>query len=126
MCSALRCVASRGAGPARPTPPPAPTPARIPPRLHAHAGASASPRLPAAQIPFTLVFTKIDKRKKGCPPPEENAAAFESALRATWGELPPALATSSRSGAGKKELLAHVAQLRQLWAQAQAAAGAQG
>lgn len=78
------------------------------------------------QIPFTLVFTKIDKRKKGCPPPEENAAAFESALRATWGELPPALATSSRSGAGKKELLAHVAQLRQLWAQAQAAAGAQG
>lgn len=29
------------------------------------------------EVPFSLVFTKLDKRKKQCPPPEENIAAFE-------------------------------------------------
>lgn len=32
------------------------------------------------QIPFTVVFTKLDKRKKGSPPAEENIAAFEAAV----------------------------------------------
>ena len=30
-----------------------------------------------ARVPFAIVFTKIDKRKKRCPRPEENMAAFE-------------------------------------------------
>ena len=32
------------------------------------------------QVPFTLVFTKMDKRKKRCPSPEENIEAFEVAF----------------------------------------------
>ena len=64
------------------------------------------------QIPFTLVFTKLDKRKKGTPPAEENIAAFEAAVAEAAGYTPPALLTSSRTGRGRSELLAHVAQLR--------------
>lgn len=30
-----------------------------------------------AQVPFCLVFTKMDKRKKRCPSPAENIAAFQ-------------------------------------------------
>ena len=30
-----------------------------------------------AQVPFALVFTKLDKRKKKCPRPEQNIAAFQ-------------------------------------------------
>ena len=29
------------------------------------------------QIPFTIVFTKLDKRKKGVTPSDDNIAAFE-------------------------------------------------
>lgn len=32
---------------------------------------------PPLQIPYTVVFTKVDKRKKNCPPAEENIAAFQ-------------------------------------------------
>lgn len=67
------------------------------------------------QIPFTLVFTKLDKRKKGGPPAEENIAAFEEACVAECGYVPPAILTSSKSGKGRNELLAHVAQLREFF-----------
>ena len=30
-----------------------------------------------ARVPFAVIFTKIDKRKKRCPRPEENMKAFE-------------------------------------------------
>ena len=33
-----------------------------------------------ARVPFALVFTKLDKRKKKCPRPEENIAAFRVRL----------------------------------------------
>ena len=36
--------------------------------------------LVGAQVPFALVFTKLDKRKKKCPRPEENIAAFQVRL----------------------------------------------
>jgi len=41
---------------------------------------SAQPCSPPPQVPFTVVFTKLDKRKKGTPPAEENIAAFEAAV----------------------------------------------
>lgn len=65
-----------------------------------------------AEIPFTIVFTKLDKRKKGVSGSEENIAAFEAKVEEACGYLPPTILTSSRSGKGKNELLAHVAQLR--------------
>ena len=33
-----------------------------------------------AQVPFSLVFTKMDKRKKGVPAPQENMATFQVRL----------------------------------------------
>eukprot|EP00887_Chlorella_sp_A99_P005181 scaffold1.g5181.t1 len=68
-----------------------------------------------AQLPYSVVFTKADKRKKGTPPAEENMAAFEQELAAVVEHLPPFLVTSSRSGRGRGEVLAHVAQLRELY-----------
>lgn len=68
-----------------------------------------------AETPFTVVYTKIDKRKKGVPAPQENIAAFENRLAESYENLPPALATSSRIGAGKMDLLTHIAQLRALY-----------
>lgn len=70
-----------------------------------------------AEVPFSLVYTKVDKRKKGVPGAEDNIAAFEAALQAaTRGDaLPPGVVTSSRSGAGKSELLSHIGQLRELY-----------
>ena len=37
-----------------------------------------------AQVPFALVFTKTDKRKKKCPGAAENIAAFQKELLADW------------------------------------------
>ena len=33
-----------------------------------------------AQVPFSLVFTKTDKRKKGVPAPQQNIEAFQVSL----------------------------------------------
>jgi GTP-binding protein len=48
-------------------------------RAHAAGGAALTPGA-AAQVPFSLVFTKTDKRKKGVPPPQENIRAFQARL----------------------------------------------
>lgn len=32
---------------------------------------------PLMQIPYSVVFTKVDKKKKGCPAVEENIEAFQ-------------------------------------------------
>lgn len=71
--------------------------------------------LAEAKVPYTLVYTKVDKRKKGVPPASENIEAFENRLSEAWDTLPTAVATSSRSGMGKSELLAHIARLRGLY-----------
>ncbi|KAL4437187.1 hypothetical protein ABPG75_004326 [Micractinium tetrahymenae] len=68
-----------------------------------------------AEVPFTVVFTKLDKRKKGGPPAEENIAAFEAQVEEACGYAPPTILTSSKSGKGRNELLAHVAQLREFF-----------
>ena len=36
-------------------------------------------------------------------------------LLKSWENLPPMLATSSKSGAGKSELLGHISQLKELY-----------
>ncbi len=55
------------------------------------------------RVPFVLVFTKTDR-----PKPEQleaNIEAFRAALREYWETMPPQFVTSSRSGAGRRELL---------------------
>lgn len=54
--------------------------AGAPPLLRAPALQAPPPSHTAgcrAQVPFSLVFTKVDKRKKGVPPPSDNMAAFQ-------------------------------------------------
>lgn len=65
-----------------------------------------------AKIPFSVVFTKTDKRKKKCPPVAENMEAFRQLLLDEWEYLPAMFATSSKTSAGKEELLRYIAQLR--------------
>ncbi len=57
-------------------------------------------------IPFTLIFTKIDKIGKVTL--ERNIAAFMEALSETWETLPPHFATSSEYKTGKEELLNYI------------------
>ena len=73
--------------------------------------------LGASQVPFALVFTKLDKRKKGCPPPQENMALFKDTLLQEWEQLPFSLETSALKNIGRQELLSHIASLRVLWQQ---------
>lgn len=68
-----------------------------------------------SEVPFTLVFTKVDKRKKRAPPPSENIKEFQRLLLADWDGLPPVLVTSSATGYGKPELLQHISQMRQFF-----------
>lgn len=70
-----------------------------------------------SEIPCTIVYTKLDKKKKGCPPSDENISEFERRLREKLDSsmLPPRIKTSSKNGKGKVELLNHIAQLRALW-----------
>ena len=45
-----------------------------------------------AQVPFSLVFTKTDKRKKGVPKPQQNMEAFqvtEGFYKLFWHHLFP-------------------------------------
>lgn len=78
-----------------------------------------------AGVPFSLVFTKADKRKKGGPRAGDNVAAFKRSLIQAhgFGAVPPSLITSASSGLGKQEVLGFVASLRVLYEQT---AGQQG
>ena len=68
-----------------------------------------------SEIPFTIVYTKLDKKKKGCSPSEENIAAFEERLLESFETLPVRIRTSSKAGQGKNELLNYIAQMRALF-----------
>lgn len=83
--------------------------ASIPPQP---ADLDAADWLGNARVPFTIVFTKTDKRKKKTPTAEQNIAAFRKEMLAEWENLPPLLSTSCKTNTGKGELLAHIAQLR--------------
>lgn len=83
--------------------------ASIPPQP---ADLDAADWLGNAQVPFTIVFTKTDKKKKKTSTAMQNIAAFKKEMLAEWENLPPLLSTSCKSNTGKGELLAHIAQLR--------------
>lgn len=71
-----------------------------------------------AEVPFTLVFTKVDKRKKGCSEAEENISDFQKELEQTIGFVPTSIVTSSRTGTGKNDLLAYLSSVREFWKKA--------
>lgn len=69
-------------------------------------------------VPFTVVFTKVDKRRKVRPgmrtQHEDNVRAFQEALAPDWEQLPPCVVTSSVTAFGRQSLLNHIAALRKL------------
>jgi GTP-binding protein len=57
-------------------------------------------------IPFSIIFTKIDKLSKSKL--SENLKAYRDKLFETWEELPPIFITSSEKGQGREELLGYI------------------
>ncbi|EFJ40821.1 hypothetical protein VOLCADRAFT_69046 [Volvox carteri f. nagariensis] len=70
--------------------------------------------LAECEVPFCIVFTKIDNRKRDMPPNAQNIRAFKQLMAEEWEELPRCFETSSRTGAGRSDLLGYVASLREL------------
>ncbi len=61
------------------------------------------------------MFTKTDVKKKGAGGgAAANVAAFKQALLEDWEALPACFETSSKTGAGRTELLQYLASLRAL------------
>lgn len=60
-------------------------------------------------IPFSLVFTKVDKLKGGRL--KTNIQSYLQELKKQWEELPPYFVTSSESRAGRTELLGYIEQI---------------
>lgn len=66
------------------------------------------------EVPFALVFTKLDHRKKDMPSNAENIRAFKATMAQEWEALPRCFETSAKSGAGRGELLGYLASLREM------------
>ncbi len=62
-----------------------------------------------SQIPFSVVFTKIDKLKPA--ELETNLKNYEEKLFETWETLPVYFVTSAETGEGNEELLGYVEKL---------------
>lgn len=58
------------------------------------------------EVPFAIVFTKIDKLGKGRL--QENINAYKQKLLETWEELPPIFLTSAETGEGRDELTQYI------------------
>ncbi|GKG75351.1 YihA family ribosome biogenesis GTP-binding protein [Parabacteroides sp. AM58-2XD] len=57
-------------------------------------------------VPFSIIFTKIDKISKGRL--KENLKAYQEKLLETWEELPPILTSSSEKKEGREEILDYI------------------
>lgn len=62
-----------------------------------------------SQIPFSIVFTKIDKLKPA--ELETNLKIYEEKLFETWETLPVYFVTSAETGEGNEELLGYIEKL---------------
>jgi len=63
-------------------------------------------RLGEAEIPFAIVFTKIDKISSSKL--KENIEKYKAKLLETWEELPPVFITSSEHKTGREEILNYI------------------
>lgn len=61
------------------------------------------------RIPFSIVFTKIDKNKPGIT--EKNIDLFKEVLSVTWAEIPHYFITSSVKKTGREALLEYISGL---------------
>lgn len=63
-------------------------------------------------VPFSLVFTKMDKQSSAAG--AHQVAAYLEKLLERWEELPPVFKTSSTDGRGKIEILDYIEELNKL------------
>lgn len=61
------------------------------------------------QIPFSIIFTKIDKNKPGAT--KRNVEQFTNRLLENWEALPPVFLTSAVTKVGRLEILDHIRNL---------------
>lgn len=61
------------------------------------------------EIPFSMVFTKIDKLSSSAL--QKNLAKYKKEMAKYWTELPPVFTTSSESGFGKEKVLNYIEQI---------------
>jgi len=71
--------------------------------------------LAECEVPFAIVFTKMDHRKKDSPSPAQNVRAFKRMLINDWEELPWCFETSGKTGMGKSELLGYIASINEMY-----------
>nr|WP_129734039.1 ribosome biogenesis GTP-binding protein YihA/YsxC [Parabacteroides goldsteinii] len=57
-------------------------------------------------VPFSIIFTKIDKISKGRL--KENLKAYQDKLLESWEELPPILLSSSEKKEGREDILNYI------------------
>ena len=60
-------------------------------------------------VPFSLVFTKVDKISKGAL--KEHVETYKNRLLEQWESLPPIFLTSSETGQGRDEILNYIDQI---------------
>lgn len=63
-------------------------------------------------IPFSIVFTKLDKLTPAAA--KKSIAAYTAALLEQWEELPPVFATSATDGRGRDAILDYIGEMNQL------------
>lgn len=64
------------------------------------------------QVPWSVVFTKVDSMIPGQPPVEANVQTFLHACASALKYKPPHVSTSGATGSGREELLRYISQLR--------------
>ena len=63
------------------------------------------------QIPFCIVFTKLDKVSSSVL--GKNMAKYKKEMLKHWDEIPPVFTTSSESALGKEKILNYIEQINQ-------------
>ncbi len=63
------------------------------------------------QLPFSMVFTKIDKLSSSAL--QKNLAAYKKEMLKHWESLPPLFTTSSESKFGREKLLNYIDQINE-------------
>jgi GTP-binding protein len=58
------------------------------------------------QLPFSMVFTKIDKLSSSAL--QKNLAAYKKEILKYWAEMPPVFTTSAESKFGREKLLNYI------------------
>ena len=60
-------------------------------------------------VPFSIVFTKLDKLTRGAA--AKAIDAYKRELLSSWEELPPIFLTSSEDDRGRDDVLDYIAQI---------------